>query len=528
MGRIIKYIFGITILLIALLIAAPFFISIESYKNTISYHAKKHTGRDLNIDGKISLNLFPMPEVKLRNVSMSSIKGAKYKNLFEAKNMLARLEFMPLLKGELVISSIELVGPVIKLEKLKNGKSSWEFEVSKNDKVEEYNISKASNKASENKQEPVAQKEKLPISINNISISNGNLSYIDPENNIRVKNFDIKISLKDLYDLPNASSNHKTAAKGRWPRDKIDLSILGIANASFDFKAKNIIASEYEVDNFILKSTLNENTLKINNLSGEILGGKFSAMGNVSGKSDQKIDFKFDLKNAQIRDIAPEMNRIKITNGLVDFAININSKGMSIHDYVSNLQGSMNMVAKDGVISGINLEQITNALSKPTDIAALGKNLSLAIGKGQTPFNSIMNDVKIERGIASINRCELVSANTSAFMEGRVNLLAFTMDTYATLNSGINNIPPIRVRLYGAIDNMQHEIDVRSIWKHLVKHSLTGAISNITKGKGLKPKDLLKGIVGSEASPENKNSSEKREGDVAGKLIQKGLKGLFK
>lgn len=523
MGKFIKYTLAVIVTLIVILVAIPFFISLDTYKEKISEQAKLHTGRDLTIAGKISLDLFPMPEVKLEKVSFSSIKGARSQVLFEAESLMARLEFMPLLKGNVVVSSIELVQPVINLERLKNGKASWEIQFPKEEPSK-----KTFSKSTEAKKEGVTSKEKVPLAINNISITKGSLNYSDLTNKANIEDFNIKISLKDLYNLPISNPSGSRGSVGPWSKDKIDLSILGIANTNFAFNAKKITAADHQLDNFSIESELNESILKIKDLSGNILGGKFNGMGSFSGKPGQPIDFKLELKNAQIRDIAPEMNRIKITSGALDFAINIKSRGQSQYDYIKNLQGSINMIARDGVLSGINLEQITNALNKPRDIIVLGKNLSKGVGKGETPFSSLMNDVQIEKGIVSINKCELISANTAASMEGKVNLPAFTMDTLATVNSGIKNIPPIKVRLYGPIDNMQHKIDIKAIWQHLAKNALTGVVENLKKGK-LDPKDLLKGVIGGGNSSSGESSSSgNSSGDAANKLLQKGLKGLFK
>lgn len=529
MGRFLKYTFGIIFALIVLLLAAPFFISLDTYKDTIAEQAKKHTGRDLTIAGKISLDLFPMPQVKLEKVTLSSIKGAKAKYLFEAESLLGRVEFAPLLKGEVVVSSIELVRPVINLENLKNGKASWEIEVPKS----ENSAAKAqgdSSKVIVGHKKEASTKEKVPLAINSISIQKGRLNYSDANSKASIQDFDISFSLKDLYNLPSSKPSTRQAPFGNWSRDKIDLSVLSIANGTLGFKAKKISAADFNLENFEMKSELNNSILKIKALSGNILGGKFDGIGSLSGKQGQPIDFKIDLKNAQIRDIAPAMNRIKITSGSLDFALNIKSKGQNQYDYIKNLQGSINLMAKDGVLAGIDLAKITGALNKPRDIVSLGKSLSKGIGKGETPFNSLMNDVVIEKGIVSINKCELVSGNTSANAEGKVNLPSFTMDTYASVNSGIKNIPPIRVHLYGPIDNMQHKIDVKAIWQHLAKNALTGVVENLKQGK-IKPKDLLRGIFETDkggSSSEGSNDNHNSPQDAAGKLLQKGLKGLFK
>ena len=55
-------------LLVVALVAAPFFIDVNAYKPLIASQVKTATGRDLVLDGPISLSLLPTPTVTVRNV----------------------------------------------------------------------------------------------------------------------------------------------------------------------------------------------------------------------------------------------------------------------------------------------------------------------------------------------------------------------------------------------------------------------------------------------------------------------------
>ena len=54
---------GIVALLVAALVALPALIDVNSYKPLIISQVKTATGRDLVIDGPISLSIFPTPTV---------------------------------------------------------------------------------------------------------------------------------------------------------------------------------------------------------------------------------------------------------------------------------------------------------------------------------------------------------------------------------------------------------------------------------------------------------------------------------
>ena len=61
---------GILAVIIVLLLVAPFFINLNSYKGLIAEKAKEATGRDLVIDGDISLSLLPIPSVSVMTFGM--------------------------------------------------------------------------------------------------------------------------------------------------------------------------------------------------------------------------------------------------------------------------------------------------------------------------------------------------------------------------------------------------------------------------------------------------------------------------
>ena len=52
---------GIVILIIVVALVAPFFVDLNNYKGLIEAKAKEATGRDLKIEGPISLSTTALP-----------------------------------------------------------------------------------------------------------------------------------------------------------------------------------------------------------------------------------------------------------------------------------------------------------------------------------------------------------------------------------------------------------------------------------------------------------------------------------
>ena len=63
--------------LIVVLLSVPMLIDVNVYRAEIVTRVKQQTGRDISIDGPISLWLLPTPAVRLEGVRVFTIVGAK-------------------------------------------------------------------------------------------------------------------------------------------------------------------------------------------------------------------------------------------------------------------------------------------------------------------------------------------------------------------------------------------------------------------------------------------------------------------
>ena len=147
-------------LLIAVLLALPYFIDLETYKPEIVAEVKRATGRDAAIDGPIRLSLLPVPSVELDGVKFSNLPGAQNPDMVEVKSVTVKPSLLALLWGEVEVTEVTLVEPRIVLEINAQGKPNWEFAPS---------VAQA---------RPVAAKPgpPRPLSLGRLTIENGTLS----------------------------------------------------------------------------------------------------------------------------------------------------------------------------------------------------------------------------------------------------------------------------------------------------------------------------------------------------------------
>jgi uncharacterized protein involved in outer membrane biogenesis len=118
---------GLVVLIVVAALVTPFFIDLNNYKGTIEAKAKEATGRDLKIEGPISLSILPLPSVSVSGVKFGNAPGGTAPNMAEIQSATVKVAILPLLSHKAEITNIVLAHPTIVLEKLKDGTGNWQI-----------------------------------------------------------------------------------------------------------------------------------------------------------------------------------------------------------------------------------------------------------------------------------------------------------------------------------------------------------------------------------------------------------------
>ena len=161
---------GIVALLVVALVALPALIDVNSYKPLIVSQVKTATGRDLVIDGPISLSIFPTPTVSVTGVKFFNAAGSKNANMVEVKSVTVKPSLLALLGGNVEVSEVTLVEPKIVLEINAEGKPNWEFAPS----------------VAEAKPAAAKPSSPRPLSLGRLIIDNGTLIFSDSKAGVSV------------------------------------------------------------------------------------------------------------------------------------------------------------------------------------------------------------------------------------------------------------------------------------------------------------------------------------------------------
>src|SRR6266478_7521530 len=124
MRKALKVFAGLLVLLVVVLLAAPFFLDVNKYHDRIQTELQKKLGRQVSL-GTMHLSLIPFA-VKVENAVIAEDPNfTKGKNFAEAKELYVTAPLMPLLRGDVQIKSLELRQP--KIELIRNAEGVWNF-----------------------------------------------------------------------------------------------------------------------------------------------------------------------------------------------------------------------------------------------------------------------------------------------------------------------------------------------------------------------------------------------------------------
>jgi len=129
MGTLFKWLFGLLITLIILVVGAaivlPMVIDPNEYKPQIIEAAEKQLGRELTIEQDLGLSVFPWLGIETGGVRLGNAAGFSAESFLEVAQVGVRVKLMPLLSQRVEVDTLVLTGLKLNLEKDADGKTNW-------------------------------------------------------------------------------------------------------------------------------------------------------------------------------------------------------------------------------------------------------------------------------------------------------------------------------------------------------------------------------------------------------------------
>jgi uncharacterized protein involved in outer membrane biogenesis len=117
-------VFAITVL--AALFAVPHFIDWNSYRSAFEEEARNVIGREVQVDGDVTLHLLPTPYFRVEKVRIADTATPLTEHFFKTDSLSIKLSIAPLLRGVVEVNEIEFQRPVLRVAQDAKGAWNWQ------------------------------------------------------------------------------------------------------------------------------------------------------------------------------------------------------------------------------------------------------------------------------------------------------------------------------------------------------------------------------------------------------------------
>jgi AsmA protein len=178
MRKALKIIAGLLVVLVVILLAAPFFLDVNRYHDRIQSELQKKLGRQVSL-GTMRLSLLPFAFKVENAVIAEDPQFGKGGNFAQAEELYVTAPLLPLLHGDVQIKSVEMRRP--KIELIRNAEGVWNFASLAGTAPQQKGQQPAPQQQPANKPSaasPEPQKQKA-ISLEDLKISDGQVALTD-------------------------------------------------------------------------------------------------------------------------------------------------------------------------------------------------------------------------------------------------------------------------------------------------------------------------------------------------------------
>ena len=194
-------------------------IDVSSYREEITAGLGRATGRDVSIGGDIDLSISLRPAVVVEEIAIANTGWGSRPRMMTVRRAEARIELIPLIRGDVRVTSLVLLEPDILFETNAEGVSNWRFGPSSNGETtaaeDEAGIGQTLGRADS----APNGASRIPV-FHHVEIHRGRLTYRDGRTGE-----EMRLDLTEVaVDAPSATAPVTVEATGGWNRAPVSVS----------------------------------------------------------------------------------------------------------------------------------------------------------------------------------------------------------------------------------------------------------------------------------------------------------------
>ncbi len=454
----------IVLLFVSAAILLPIVIDPNDHKPEIIAQVKERTGRDLRIDGDISLSVFPWIGVEFGKVALSNAAGFDDPVFASTDKVSIRVKLLPLFSKRLEMDTVTIHGLTLNLARDAGGRSNWD-DLANSDGEAGDDAGSADRSTSSDSPDGSDASAAAALAIGGLDIKDANLSWNDASSgqHFKIANLSIQtgaISAGEPVDLTLALdvqagdsdvSRHITV-EGTLGYDAGNKSLLV---EDLQFEAEDLkITGQFRVDN-IDSAPTTMGTISIGEFNPKKLLGAFSE--DLLQTRDPNAFTRVSLQAT----IAGKPNQLTV-------------KPLTIHLDDSTLDGEVTIpdIASQALRFKLALDAIDVDRYLPPENGASGNAAPVAAtpGVAATAASTEVPNETLRRldvvGRMTIGKLKVASLNLS------------DVDMSVKAKNGVIRLHPIDANLYSGTYRGNITVDVRGDSPRIsVDENLTGVLA---------------------------------------------------
>ncbi|MDJ0895829.1 MAG: AsmA family protein, partial [Alphaproteobacteria bacterium] len=230
MRKVLLAIGALFVVLILAVLVGPSFVDWGQYRSQIANAARDATGRELSVDGAISLSLLPAPTLSVAQVALANAPGGSAEPMVTLDALDIRLALRPLLSGEIQVESLSLKRPRVLLERRADGSGNWQFGAPPEAQTQATDGRSAAGADAASSDGGLGQR----VALDQARVEDGTLIYRDLETGAAYE----VTALTGAFSLDSLTGPYEVAVEGRL--DELPFSLGGRVEAMTEGQASRV------------------------------------------------------------------------------------------------------------------------------------------------------------------------------------------------------------------------------------------------------------------------------------------------
>ncbi len=284
----------------------------------------------------------------------------------------------------------------------------------------------------------------------------------------------------------------------------IRLDALGAVDGRLEIAARRLSLGALALEEAAATAVIDDGRLTVERFEGGLFGGRATATGSATAGAPQRFTATLALVDADMARMARAVEAGDGVGGRLDLDAQLVSEGRTQSAIVEALDGSGEVVLREGWLDGFDLAAIGERLEGLDDPLAIARLLTQASSGGRTAIGEARAGFEIDDGIVRSQDIAARLAGGEAQGQASIDLPRRRLDLTGSvrLTAG-DDLPTIPIAVAGSFDGPEIALDTRPLEAFLVERT-AAAVAGTLGGNQLEATGaLLEEVAGAAGGDED-------------------------